>query len=58
MKSVSYKQEMGNTKRICTQEPHRILLGFTPPFYRILLSLEENRCWTRKSIMFWIVTVV
>ena len=58
MKSVSYKQEMGNTKRICTQEPHRILLGFTPHFYLILLSLEENRCWTRKSIMFWIVTVV
>lgn len=37
------KQEMGDTERICTQEPHRILLGFSPPFDLILLSLEENR---------------
>ena len=29
MKLISYKEEMGDTERICTREPHRVLLGFT-----------------------------
>lgn len=58
MKSVSYKQQMGNTERMCTWEPQRIRLGFNPLFYLILLSVEDSRCWTRKSIMFWIVNVI
>ena len=28
MKPISYKQETGDTKRICTWELHRVLLGF------------------------------
>lgn len=44
MKSVSYKQEMGNTERICTQEPHRILLGFKP-----------SRCPPSETLVHWLV---
>ena len=41
----------GGHKGFCTQEPHRVLLGFIPPFSLILPNLEENRCWTRKGIL-------
>ena len=27
MKPISYKQETGDMERICTWEPHRVLLG-------------------------------
>ena len=28
MKPISYKQEIGDTERICTPEPNRVLLSF------------------------------
>ena len=34
--------------------PHRVLLGFNPPFSFMLLNIEGNRCRTRKGIRFWI----
>ena len=29
MKPVSYKQEKEDTERLCAQQPHRVLLGFS-----------------------------
>ena len=34
--------------------PHRLLLGFNPPFSLMFLNLEGNRCRTSKGIRFWI----
>ena len=46
-----YNQEMGNTERLLyLGGPNRVLLGSNPPFSLILLTLEGNRCWTRKGI--------
>ena len=48
----------GTQKGFCAQEPHRVLLSYKPPFSLVLLSLEENRCWTRKGILFWIEVLI
>lgn len=54
-KPFSYKQEMGDMERLLYLEgPHRVLLSFNLLFSLILLSLEGNRCWTRKGVTFWI----
>ena len=54
LKPFSYKQEIGDTERLsCLGGSHRVLLGFSPPFSLLLLSLEGNRCWQRKGIRFW-----
>ena len=38
--------------------PHRVLLGFNPPFSLILLNLEGNWGMTRKGIRFWIERLI
>ena len=57
-KPFSYKQEMGDTAGLLhLGKPHRVLLGFNPPFL-ILLNFEGHRCWTRKGIPFWIEMLI
>ena len=41
MKPTSYKQETGDTERLCIQEPHRILLGFIITSPTLLLWLSS-----------------
>ena len=38
--------------------PHRVLLAFNFPLSLIFLNLEENTCWTRKRIQFWIEKLI
>ena len=54
MKPIFYKLEMGTWKGFVPRGPHRVLLSFNPPFSLILLNLEENKCWSKKGITFWI----
>ena len=45
------KQEMGVTEQLlCLERPHRVLLGFNPPFSLILFNPEGNSCGTRKKM--------
>ena len=55
LKFFSCKQETGVMERLLyLGRPHRVLLGFNPPFSLMFLNLEGNRCRTRKGIRFWI----
>ena len=40
------------------RRPHRVLLGFNPPFSLILLNPEGKRGGTRKGIKFWIERLI
>ena len=57
MKPISYKQEMGDTERLCTRESYRVLLGFNNKFSLLLIfglvvsfGLTPTKRWTQ---FFW-----
>ena len=50
---------MGDTEVLLyLGRPHRVLLGFNPPFSLLLLSPEGNRDRTRKEIKFSIERLI